>query len=81
MNLAFSRLVSARVGRSPQVTGPPTEWDLWVADGDGGNARRLPVDGLAEGWAPWTPSLKRLLDPRQELHTPPPYPQAHREAE
>jgi Tol biopolymer transport system component len=47
--LAFSRLAA---GPSPSAGSVPVDWELWVADGDGGNARRLPVDGLAEGWAP-----------------------------
>jgi Tol biopolymer transport system component len=52
VSLAFSRLANARPGGARPGIPPPTEWELWVADGDEGNARRLPVDGLAEGWAP-----------------------------
>jgi Tol biopolymer transport system component len=49
--LAFSRLTNPLPGASPTAEAP-TAWELWVADGDGSNPRRLPVDGLAEGWAP-----------------------------
>jgi Tol biopolymer transport system component len=52
VSLAFSRLTNGQSDRSTATSAAPSEWELWVADGDGGNARRLPVDGLAEGWAP-----------------------------
>lgn len=50
--LAFSRLAPrpSAPGRPPPVGA--LDWELWVARGDGSEARRLPVDGLAEGWAP-----------------------------
>jgi Tol biopolymer transport system component len=51
VSVAFSRLPNPLPGGST-AAGSPTAWELWMADGDGGNARRLPVDGLAEGWAP-----------------------------
>jgi Tol biopolymer transport system component len=51
VSLAFSRLTNPVSGGSAGA-GVPTAWELWAADGDGGNARRLPIDGLAEGWAP-----------------------------
>lgn len=51
VSLAFSRLPNPLPG-ALTVAGAPTAWELWVANGDGTNARRLPMDGLAEGWAP-----------------------------
>ena len=52
VGLAFSRLTRVPAGVPRAGVGTPTVWELWVADGDGEHARRLPVDGLAEGWAP-----------------------------
>lgn len=46
--LAYSRLAPSSAGG---VLGEST-WELWVARGDGTDARRLPIDGFAEAWAP-----------------------------
>jgi Tol biopolymer transport system component len=50
--VAFSRLEGAAPGARSPTPGVPLDWEHWVADGDGANVRRLPVDGLAEAWAP-----------------------------
>ncbi len=51
VSLAFSRIANP-LPTGLGVAAAPAEWELWVANGDGSSPRRLPVDGLAEGWAP-----------------------------
>ena len=50
--VAFSRLVPRDTPDGAPAGADGFDWELWVAHGDGSVAWRLPVDGLAEGWAP-----------------------------
>jgi Tol biopolymer transport system component len=46
--VAFSLLVDAGANAPPEST----VWEVWAANGDGTDVRRLPTDGLAETWVP-----------------------------